>query len=211
MLIRVSILWVNVCFELCRFQRAKPVIVDPGLYLSKKSDVFWITQRRSVPTAFKLFTGSNNNFYSFFYWFILQLFLYWIPVNSFYWGCLYVDSPLWFVICHPCVSGSIELDEVSHLVEIIQSLLVYVAFVLIYFSISLKRFVSAMCHGWMPQLLSARMAYFLSHTCVIWFNGVAWSWTSSIIWLHCAYCSCWNCLLYMKTQNCQFDSVLVSE
>ncbi|KAI8533836.1 hypothetical protein RHMOL_Rhmol10G0040800 [Rhododendron molle] len=40
------------------FQRAKPVIVDPGLYMSKKSDVFWITQRRSVPTAFKLFTGS---------------------------------------------------------------------------------------------------------------------------------------------------------
>ncbi|ONK74812.1 uncharacterized protein A4U43_C03F10390 [Asparagus officinalis] len=40
------------------FQRAKPVIIDPGLYMSKKQDVFWITQRRSVPTAFKLFTGS---------------------------------------------------------------------------------------------------------------------------------------------------------
>ncbi|KAG8384747.1 hypothetical protein BUALT_Bualt04G0150400 [Buddleja alternifolia] len=40
------------------FQRAKPVIVDPGLYMTKKADVFWITQRRSVPTAFKLFTGS---------------------------------------------------------------------------------------------------------------------------------------------------------
>ncbi|CAN1162841.1 Beta-glucuronosyltransferase GlcAT14B [Linum perenne] len=39
-------------------QRAKPIIVDPGLYMTKKSDVFWITQRRSVPTAFKLFTGS---------------------------------------------------------------------------------------------------------------------------------------------------------
>ncbi|KAJ8775056.1 hypothetical protein K2173_020060 [Erythroxylum novogranatense] len=40
------------------FQRAKPIIVDPGLYMTKKADVFWITQRRSVPTAFKLFTGS---------------------------------------------------------------------------------------------------------------------------------------------------------
>ncbi|KAI5665598.1 hypothetical protein M9H77_15451 [Catharanthus roseus] len=40
------------------FQRAKPIIIDPGLYMSQKSDVFWITQRRSVPTAFKLFTGS---------------------------------------------------------------------------------------------------------------------------------------------------------
>ncbi|KAJ0447185.1 hypothetical protein HanRHA438_Chr17g0808451 [Helianthus annuus] len=25
--------------------------------MAKKADVFWITQRRSVPTAFKLFTG----------------------------------------------------------------------------------------------------------------------------------------------------------
>ncbi|XP_004302366.1 PREDICTED: xylosyltransferase 1 [Fragaria vesca subsp. vesca] len=40
------------------FQRAKPLIVDPGLYMTKKTDVFWVTQRRSVPTAFKLFTGS---------------------------------------------------------------------------------------------------------------------------------------------------------
>ncbi|KAH7851780.1 hypothetical protein Vadar_016416 [Vaccinium darrowii] len=38
--------------------RAKPVIVDPGLYMNKKADLFWIQQRRSVPTAFKLFTGS---------------------------------------------------------------------------------------------------------------------------------------------------------
>ncbi|XP_023922367.1 beta-glucuronosyltransferase GlcAT14B [Quercus suber] len=40
------------------YQRAKPIIVDPGLYMTKKADVFWVTQRRSVPTAFKLFTGS---------------------------------------------------------------------------------------------------------------------------------------------------------
>uniref|UniRef100_A0A6M2F732 Uncharacterized protein n=1 Tax=Populus davidiana TaxID=266767 RepID=A0A6M2F732_9ROSI len=40
------------------FQRAKPIIIDPGLYMTKKADVFWITQRRSVPSAFKLFTGS---------------------------------------------------------------------------------------------------------------------------------------------------------
>ncbi|XP_058092188.1 beta-glucuronosyltransferase GlcAT14B-like [Magnolia sinica] len=30
------------------FQRAKPIIIDPGLYMSKKADVFWITQRRSI-------------------------------------------------------------------------------------------------------------------------------------------------------------------
>lgn len=39
-------------------RRARPIIVDPGLYLSKKSGIFWTTQRRSVPTSFKLFTGS---------------------------------------------------------------------------------------------------------------------------------------------------------
>ncbi|KAF9670853.1 hypothetical protein SADUNF_Sadunf13G0112200 [Salix dunnii] len=37
--------------------RAKPIIVDPGLYLSKKSDLYLTTQRRSLPTSFKLFTG----------------------------------------------------------------------------------------------------------------------------------------------------------
>ncbi|KAL6330275.1 hypothetical protein AAG906_040199 [Vitis piasezkii] len=39
-------------------QRAKPIVIDPGLHLSKKSDIFWTTQRRSLPTSFKLFTGS---------------------------------------------------------------------------------------------------------------------------------------------------------
>ncbi|ERN20492.1 beta-glucuronosyltransferase GlcAT14B [Amborella trichopoda] len=39
-------------------QRAKPLIIDPGLYMSKKSDIFWVLQRRDAPTAFKLFTGS---------------------------------------------------------------------------------------------------------------------------------------------------------
>ncbi|KAJ4849201.1 Beta-glucuronosyltransferase GlcAT14A [Turnera subulata] len=39
-------------------QRAKPIIIDPGLYLSKKSDLSVTSQRRSLPTSFKLFTGS---------------------------------------------------------------------------------------------------------------------------------------------------------
>ncbi|KAJ7292389.1 hypothetical protein O6H91_Y280500 [Diphasiastrum complanatum] len=40
------------------FQRAKPIIVDPGLFMSAKADVFWVTQRRAVPSSFTLFTGS---------------------------------------------------------------------------------------------------------------------------------------------------------
>ncbi|XAR55465.1 hypothetical protein NMG60_11035538 [Bertholletia excelsa] len=39
-------------------QRAKPIIIDPGLYLSKKSDLASTSQRRSLPTSFRLFTGS---------------------------------------------------------------------------------------------------------------------------------------------------------
>ncbi|CAB81398.1 putative protein [Arabidopsis thaliana] len=40
-------------------KRAKPLIIDPGLYSTKKSDVFWVTPRRTMPTAFKLFTGNS--------------------------------------------------------------------------------------------------------------------------------------------------------
>ncbi|KAL9267724.1 Beta-glucuronosyltransferase GlcAT14B-like protein [Drosera capensis] len=39
-------------------QRAMPLIIDPGLYSRKKSDIFWVQPKRSLPTAFKLFTGS---------------------------------------------------------------------------------------------------------------------------------------------------------
>lgn len=38
--------------------RAKPLIVDPGLYLSRKKDVFFVAPNRELPTKFKLFTGS---------------------------------------------------------------------------------------------------------------------------------------------------------
>lgn len=40
------------------FHRAKPVIIDPALYSLEKSDVFWVSETRRMPTAFKLFTGS---------------------------------------------------------------------------------------------------------------------------------------------------------
>ncbi|WZZ26073.1 hypothetical protein YC2023_009474 [Brassica napus] len=39
-------------------KRAKPLIIDPALYLTKKSDLFWVSPNRTLPTAFKLFTGS---------------------------------------------------------------------------------------------------------------------------------------------------------
>ncbi|KAM7250325.1 hypothetical protein ACFE04_022208 [Oxalis oulophora] len=39
-------------------KRAMPLMIDPGLYSSKKEEIFWVQPRRSLPTAFKLFTGS---------------------------------------------------------------------------------------------------------------------------------------------------------
>ncbi|GAB2263964.1 hypothetical protein Droror1_Dr00026098 [Drosera rotundifolia] len=41
------------------FERARPIVIDPGLYHSKKSGVFWAKEKRSLPSSFKLFTGSE--------------------------------------------------------------------------------------------------------------------------------------------------------
>uniref|UniRef100_A0A1J3H694 Xylosyltransferase 2 n=1 Tax=Noccaea caerulescens TaxID=107243 RepID=A0A1J3H694_NOCCA len=40
-------------------RRLKPVIVDPGLYLVEKTDMFFATQKRDLPKAFKLFSGPS--------------------------------------------------------------------------------------------------------------------------------------------------------
>ncbi|KAJ8771727.1 hypothetical protein K2173_026904 [Erythroxylum novogranatense] len=39
-------------------KRAKPIIIDPALYRPKKSEIWWVIKQRSLPTAFKLYTGS---------------------------------------------------------------------------------------------------------------------------------------------------------
>ncbi|KAL6507984.1 hypothetical protein OROGR_024179 [Orobanche gracilis] len=41
-------------------QRAGPIIIDPGLYHSKKSSVFWAKEKRSLPVSFKLFTARGK-------------------------------------------------------------------------------------------------------------------------------------------------------
>ncbi|CAN1765077.1 Beta-glucuronosyltransferase GlcAT14B [Linum perenne] len=38
-------------------KRAKPIMIDPGLYSSNKSEIWWLNKQRSIPTAFKLYTG----------------------------------------------------------------------------------------------------------------------------------------------------------
>ncbi|KAB1218215.1 Xylosyltransferase 1 [Morella rubra] len=41
------------------FRRLRTIIVDPGLYLSEKTAMFYATQKRELPNAFQLFTGSS--------------------------------------------------------------------------------------------------------------------------------------------------------
>lgn len=38
----------------------KPVVVDPGLFLAEQSEIFYGTQRRPLPDAYRLFTGSPS-------------------------------------------------------------------------------------------------------------------------------------------------------
>ncbi|XWS34518.1 hypothetical protein CRYUN_Cryun21dG0045100 [Craigia yunnanensis] len=39
-------------------QRIQPIVVDPGLYLARRSQIFHATEKRPMPDAFKIFTGS---------------------------------------------------------------------------------------------------------------------------------------------------------
>ncbi|CAL5365762.1 unnamed protein product [Camellia sinensis] len=55
-----------VCFKCLKLrsgkliQRARPILIDPGLYHSQKSGVFWAKEKRSMPSSFKLFMGIQN-------------------------------------------------------------------------------------------------------------------------------------------------------
>ncbi|KAK9160135.1 hypothetical protein Syun_006476 [Stephania yunnanensis] len=42
-------------------RRLKPIVVDPGLYLSENSDVFYGTQKRLLPSAFRQFTKDRSD------------------------------------------------------------------------------------------------------------------------------------------------------
>ncbi|KAI3871750.1 hypothetical protein MKX03_011174 [Papaver bracteatum] len=39
-------------------KRGKPIMIDPGLYSLNKSEIWWVIKQRSLPTSFKLYTGS---------------------------------------------------------------------------------------------------------------------------------------------------------
>ncbi|CAK9144758.1 unnamed protein product [Ilex paraguariensis] len=39
-------------------QRVQPIVVDPGLYLARRTQIFHATEKRPMPESFKVFTGS---------------------------------------------------------------------------------------------------------------------------------------------------------
>ncbi|XP_051150592.1 beta-glucuronosyltransferase GlcAT14A-like [Andrographis paniculata] len=39
-------------------QRIRPVVVDPGIYLARRTQIFHATEKRPMPEAFRVFTGS---------------------------------------------------------------------------------------------------------------------------------------------------------
>ncbi|KAI8562689.1 hypothetical protein RHMOL_Rhmol03G0054200 [Rhododendron molle] len=39
-------------------KRGKPIIIDPALHSRNKSEIWWVIKQRTLPTAFKLYTGS---------------------------------------------------------------------------------------------------------------------------------------------------------
>ncbi|XP_024045595.1 beta-glucuronosyltransferase GlcAT14A isoform X1 [Citrus clementina] len=41
-------------------KRAKPIIIDPGLYSLNKSEIWWVIKQRSIPSAFKLYTEDTH-------------------------------------------------------------------------------------------------------------------------------------------------------
>lgn len=43
-------------------KRAKPIMIDPGLSSLNKSEIWWVNKQRSLPTAFKLYTGLSLSF-----------------------------------------------------------------------------------------------------------------------------------------------------
>ncbi|KAK3414789.1 hypothetical protein EUGRSUZ_H00106, partial [Eucalyptus grandis] len=40
-------------------RKLRPIIVDPGLYLTEKTEMFYASQKRNLPDAFRLFSGST--------------------------------------------------------------------------------------------------------------------------------------------------------
>ncbi|KAL6894458.1 hypothetical protein ACP4OV_008556 [Aristida adscensionis] len=96
------------------FARAMPVIIDPGLYMKTKGDLFWVPEKRSLPTAFKLFTGSA--------WMVLSRpfveYLIWgwdnLPRNVLMYYANFISSPEGYFHTVACNAEEFRNTTVNH-------------------------------------------------------------------------------------------------
>ncbi|KAK4793146.1 hypothetical protein SAY86_023581 [Trapa natans] len=51
--------WLKLFSNVCREERIQPIVVDPALYLARRSQIFQATKKRPTPDGFKIFTGSS--------------------------------------------------------------------------------------------------------------------------------------------------------
>ncbi|XP_031484694.1 beta-glucuronosyltransferase GlcAT14B-like [Nymphaea colorata] len=42
------------------YQRIRPIIMDPSLYLASESEIFYTSEKRDMPSAYRFFTGSSS-------------------------------------------------------------------------------------------------------------------------------------------------------
>lgn len=92
----------------CRGQRIKPIVVDPGLYLARKTQIFYATEKRPLPEAFQVFTGRVLHIHITIWW-IYRLriyFLNWWLIDILIYSI--TGSP-WVILSRPflefCVFG----------------------------------------------------------------------------------------------------------
>ncbi|WVZ21823.1 hypothetical protein V8G54_000367 [Vigna mungo] len=87
----------------CKYQRLRSIIIDPTLYLSKKSDLALTTQGRTLPTSFKLFSGICSRVTILFDGKVCSLvaaslWFEWLHFVAFV-------TRWWVVVAHVCASG----------------------------------------------------------------------------------------------------------
>lgn len=66
-------MYSNCNFDI-RYQRARPIIIDPALYHSRVSSVYYAKEKRSLPSSIKLFTGMIFCILSPFFFFLFTVY-----------------------------------------------------------------------------------------------------------------------------------------
>ncbi|KAK9290523.1 hypothetical protein L1049_008693 [Liquidambar formosana] len=95
-------------------KRGKPIMIDPGLYSLNKSEIWWVIKQRSLPTAFKLYTGSAWTILS--RSFVEYCIVGWdnLPRTLLLYYTNFVSSPEGYFQTVVCNSGDYKNTTVNH-------------------------------------------------------------------------------------------------